>query len=39
MGYPLDVVERGRKMAANGATLEEVRDALGKHVSLKTYEA
>jgi len=39
MGYPLDVVEKGRKMVANGATLEEVRDALGKHVSLKTYES
>lgn len=39
MGYPINVVEKGRKMVADGATLEEVRNALDKHVSLKTYES
>lgn len=38
VGYPLDVVEQGRKLVAEGKTLEEVRTLTGKHVSQKTYE-
>ncbi len=38
MGYSLVVVEVGRKLVAQGKTLQEVRTATGKDVSLKTYE-
>lgn len=38
MGYPTDVVEKGRKLVAEGKALEDVRAALGKHVSQKAYD-
>ena len=39
MGYPLQIVEHGRKLVAEGKSLDEVRAALGKQVSRKTYES
>ena len=38
MGYPIQVVEQGRKLVAEGKAIEDVRTTLGKHVSQKTYE-
>lgn len=39
MGYPTEIADKGRKLAAEGKSLEEVRAAIGKTVGRKTYDS